>query len=144
MARPLRIEIPGGWYHITARGNERKTPFRTDRDRLHFLELLSELVERFNWRLHSYVLIDNHYHLQVETPEANLSEGMRWLNVSYSVWFNRRHQRVGHLFQGRFKATVVEPESCISKPPGVRSIESSFMEGICGGAGERFAKRSPW
>ena len=111
MARPLRVEIPGGWYHLTARGNERKSIFRTDRDRLHFLELIEELVKRFRWRIHAYVLMNNHYHLQVETPEVNLSEGMRWLHVSYSVWFNRKHHRVGHLFQGRFKAILVEPDS---------------------------------
>jgi REP element-mobilizing transposase RayT len=111
MARPLRIERPGGRYHVTARGNERKRIYRTDGDRLKFLELVAHLNERFGARVHAYVLMDNHFHLLVETPEANLSRAMQWLNVGYSVWFNRRHQRVGHLFQGRFKAVVVEDDA---------------------------------
>ena len=108
MARPLRIERPGGRYHVTARGNERKAVYRDDTDRFHFLELLSEATERFGIRIHAYVLMDNHFHQLVETPEANLSRAMQWLNVSYSVWFNRRHNRAGHLFQGRFKSLVIE------------------------------------
>jgi REP element-mobilizing transposase RayT len=111
MARPLRIERPGGRYHITARGNERKAVYRGDSDRFHFLELLSEATERFGIRIHAYVLMDNHFHLLVETPEANLSRAMQWLNVSYSVWFNRRHNRAGHLFQGRFKSLVIEDDA---------------------------------
>jgi putative transposase len=108
MARPLRIERPGGRYHVTAGGNERKPIYREDSDRAHFLELLAEATERFGIRVHAYVLMDNHYHLLVETPEANLSRAMQWLNVSYSVWFNRRHDRVGHLLRGRFSAVIVE------------------------------------
>jgi REP element-mobilizing transposase RayT len=108
MARPLRIEMAGGWYHVTARGNERKRVFRDDKDRGHFLELLEEWVERFAVRPHAYVLMDNHYHLLVETTRPNLGAAMQWLQVSYTVWFNRRHGRVGHLFQGRYKAIVTE------------------------------------
>jgi putative transposase len=111
MARPLRILQPGAWYHVTSRGMERKIIFRDDRDRQHFLELLEAWTSRFRCRLHAFVLMDNHYHLLVETLEANLSSAMQWLNVSYSVWFNRRHQRVGYLLQGRFKAVLVEPQS---------------------------------
>ena len=111
MARPLRIERPGGRYHVTARGNERKAVYRDDSDRFHFLELLSEATERFGLRIHAYVLMDNHFHQLVETPEANLSRAMQWLNVSYSVWFNRRHNRIGHLFQGRFKSLVIEDDA---------------------------------
>ena len=96
---------------MTARGNERKPIYRNDRDRTHFLELLALWRERFRVRLHAYVLMENHYHLLMETTEANLSQAMQWLNVSYTVWFNRRHRRVGHLLQGRFKAVVVEPQS---------------------------------
>lgn len=107
MARPLRIEREGGWYHVTARGNERQKIYRDDRDRRHFLELLAELVDRFGLRLHVYVLMANHYHLLVELRETNLSQAMQWLNVSYSAWFNRKHDRSGHLFQGRFKSIVV-------------------------------------
>jgi REP element-mobilizing transposase RayT len=83
MARPLRIERPGGRYHVTARGNERKAVYRDDTDRFHFLELLSEATERFGIRIHAYVLMDNHFHHLVETPEANLSRAIQWLNVSY-------------------------------------------------------------
>ena len=111
MARPLRIERPGGRYHVTARGNERRAIFRDDSDRAHLLELLSEAAERFAIRIHAYVLMDNHFHLLVETPEANLSRAMQWLNVSYSVWFNRRHDRAGHLFQGRFRSVVIEDDA---------------------------------
>ena len=99
MARPLRIERPGAWYHVTARGNERRSIYLDERDRLHFCEVLGETVENFELVLHTYVLMDNHFHLLIETPEANLSRAMQWLNVSYSVWFNRRHSRVGHLFK---------------------------------------------
>ena len=101
MARPLRISRPGSWYHLTARGNERRPIFRDDGDRQRFLTLLESWVERYRVRLHAYVLMNNHYHLLAQTLEANLSDAMQWLNVGYSVWFNRRHRRVGHLFQGR-------------------------------------------
>jgi putative transposase len=111
MARPLRIERPGGRYHVTARGNDRKAVYRHDSDRFHFLELLSEATERFVVRIHAYVLMDNHFHLMIETPEANLSRAMQWLNVSYSVWFNRKHDRAGHLFQGRFKSVIIEDDA---------------------------------
>lgn len=106
MARALRIEHVGGWYHITARGNERRAIFRDDRDRTHFLELVGEMVERFAVVVHCYVLMDNHYHLMLELKRSNLSLALQWLNLSYSTWFNRRHERVGHLFQGRFKSVL--------------------------------------
>jgi REP element-mobilizing transposase RayT len=109
MARIPRIERAGAWHHVTARGNERRAIYRDDRDRRHFCDLLGRVVELFQWRLHVYVLMDNHFHLLVETPEPNLGRGMQWLNTSYSVWFNRRHQRAGHLLQGRFKSIVVDP-----------------------------------
>ncbi|MBU6400526.1 MAG: transposase [Verrucomicrobia bacterium] len=108
MARPIRIERAGNWYHISARGNERRPIFWDDRDRQRFCGLLAELVARFNLVLHAFVLMDNHYHLLLELREANLSRAMQWLNVSYGVWFNRRHLRVGHLFQGRYHGVIVE------------------------------------
>ena len=110
MSRPLRIDRAGGCYHVTARGNERRNIYRDDADRLKFLALFKEQSERFCIRPWSYVLMDNHFHLGLETAEPNLSRAMQWLNVSYSVWFNRRHQRSGHLFQGRFKAVLVDWE----------------------------------
>jgi len=103
------MERPGAWYHVTARGNERRAIYREDHDRRHFCQLLAEAVEVFAWKLHAYVLVENHFHLLVETPEPNLGRAMQWLNVSYSVWFNRRHGRSGHLFQGRYKAIMVDP-----------------------------------
>lgn len=111
MARPLRLQYPGAFYHITARGNERKAIFRSDGDRKAFLEILSQAVDRYRLVLHAYVLMGNHYHLLLETPEANLSLAIRHLNGVYTSYFNRTYRRVGHLFQGRFKAILVEKES---------------------------------
>ena len=111
MARPLRIEYPGATYHVTSRGNERKAIFRGDLDRRKFLELLSSSVEQFILQLHAYVLMDNHYHLLVETPEGGLSRAVRYLNGVYTQYFNRRHRRVGHLFQGRYKAILIDKDS---------------------------------
>jgi REP element-mobilizing transposase RayT len=110
MARPLRVEFPGALYHVTSRGNAREPVYADDADREAFLDELVETRGRFGWRLHAYCLMGNHYHLVLGTPEANLSRGMRQLNGVYTQRFNRRHQRVGHLFQGRFKAIVVERE----------------------------------
>jgi REP-associated tyrosine transposase len=106
MARPLRLDIEGGWYHVINRGLEKREIFPGERTNSHFLDLLSVLPGRFSLKVHSYVLMGNHYHLQVETPKANLSQAIQWLNVSYSTWFNRLHRRVGPLFQGRFKAVL--------------------------------------
>lgn len=111
MARPLRLQHPGALYHITARGNERKNIYRTDEDRQAFLSYLAQSIERYRLILHTYVLMDNHYHLLLETTEANLSLAMRHLNGGYTSYFNRSHNRVGHLFQGRYKAILVEKES---------------------------------
>src|SRR5262245_24523527 len=91
MARPLRIERAGAWYYITARGNERKPIYREPRDYQRFCELLGEAAERFRWRIHAYVLLPNHFHLLIETLDANLSASMHWLGVSYSMWFNWQH-----------------------------------------------------
>ena len=111
MSRPLRLEFPGAIYHITARGNAREAIFLDDEDKLSFLAVLAEVVSRFGWLCHAYCLMDNHYHLLIETPDGNLSQGMRQVNGVYTQRFNRRHARVGHLFQGRFKAILVERES---------------------------------
>ncbi len=111
MARPLRIEYPGAVYHVTARGNEKKAVFRDDGDRRVFLSVLQEVGHRYHWICHAYCLMDNHYHILIETPEGNLSVGMRQLNGVYTQSFNRLHKRVGHLFQGRFKGVLVQKES---------------------------------
>src|SRR6267142_3424372 len=101
MARPLRIERPGAWYHVTGRGTERRHIFTNDQDRHHWLQLLTEAAQMWRWAIYAYVLMDNHHHMMLETREANLGRGMQWLNTSYAAWFNRRHHRVGALFQGR-------------------------------------------
>jgi len=111
MGRPLRLEYPGAVWHVTCRGNERKAIFRDEEDRLQFLGTLGRVVAMFRWKLHAYVLMGNHFHLLVETPEPNLSRGMRQLNGIYTQRFNRRHGRAGHLLQGRFKGILVEKES---------------------------------
>ncbi len=111
MSRPLRIEFPGALYHVTSRGNVRATIFLDDLDRSEFLSILADIVERSNWICHAYCLMGNHYHLLVETPEGNLSAGMRQLNGIYTQKLNRRHGRVGHVFQGRFKSILVEKDS---------------------------------
>lgn len=108
MARPLRVDVAGGWYHVMARGINRQAIFSDDKDRWHFLDLLGTLPERFRLGVHAYVCMENHYHLIVSTPDANLSRALHWLNVSYSAWYNRRHQRAGPLFQGRFKSGLIE------------------------------------
>ncbi len=111
MARPLRLEFSGALYHVTARGDRREPVYEDDEDRRTFLELLGTVVEDFNWVAHAYCLMGNHYHLLVETPDANLGKGMRQLNGTYTQWSNRRHRRVGHLFQGRYKAILVDKEA---------------------------------
>jgi len=111
MARPLRIEFAGAIYHITSRGDRREDIFYGDEDRDDWLAILAQVCERFNWRCHAWCLMDNHYHLLVETAEANLSQGMRQLNGVYTQHSNRRHQRVGHVFQGRYKAILVQKEA---------------------------------
>ena len=108
MARHLRHHVQGGWYHITTRGLGRRVIFHEDRDREHFLELLEELVGRYGVVLHAYVLMDNHYHLLIETPEGNASRALQWLNVSYAVWHNVKHGRSGALFQSRYKSIPVQ------------------------------------
>ena len=111
MARPLRVDIEDGWYHVTARGDHRQEIFGDDRDHGHFVELLEEMRERFRVGVMAYVCMGNHYHVMVRTPEANLSRAIQWLNISYSVWFNKRHEETGHVFQGRFKSIAVEGEA---------------------------------
>jgi len=111
MARPLRIEYEGALYHITSRGNACAKIFLGDDDSVLFLETLSKVVLRYGWLCHAYCLMGNHYHLLVETPSPNLSRGMQLLNGIYTQSFNRKHKRTGHIFQGRFKAILVEKES---------------------------------
>ncbi len=111
MSRPIRIEFANALYHVTARGDRREDIFEDDLDRQMFLATLEQAVTQFNWICHAWCLMDNHYHLLVQTPDGNLSKGMRQLNGVYTQASNRRHRRVGHLFQGRFKAILVDSDA---------------------------------
>ncbi|MDP2185605.1 MAG: transposase [Xanthomonadales bacterium] len=111
MARPIRIEFCGALYHVTSRGDRREAIYEDDADRSRFLEILAQVVADASWVCHAYCLMGNHYHLVIETPDKNLSKGMRQLNGVYTQMSNRRHGRVGHLFQGRYKAVLVDADS---------------------------------
>ena len=111
MARPLRLEFAHALYHVTSRGDRREDIYHDDADRQAWLSVLAQVCKRFNWTVHAYCLMSNHYHLLVETPDANLSAGMRQLNGVYTQLTNRAHRRVGHVFQGRFKAIVVDKDN---------------------------------
>jgi putative transposase len=111
MARQLRIEYEGAFYHITSRGNQKGHIFWDERDRHEFKKILVRTKERYGYLLHAYVLMDNHFHLLIETPLANIKQIMQNINTSYTVYVNRIHDRVGHLFQGRYKAFIVDKEN---------------------------------
>ena len=111
MSRPMRIEFPGGLYHVTSRGDRREDIFLDDGDRQQWLALFAQVCDRFDWRCQAYCLMDNHFHVVVETVRGSLSAGMRQLNGVYTQWHNRAHGRVGHVFQGRFKAILVQRDS---------------------------------
>jgi len=124
MSYPLRIQFPGAVYHITARGkfpgavyhitargNRKESIFADDNDRLAFLDALSRVIKKYGWLLYAYCLMDNHYHLVIETPDPNLSTGMKMLNSMYTRRFNIRHEKVGHLLQGRYKALIIDRDN---------------------------------
>jgi len=111
MARPLRIEYAGALYHVTSRSDRREDIYHDDKDRLTWLDVFSQVCTRFNWRCHGWCLMDNHYDILIETAEGNLSQGMRQLNGVYTQRSNRRHSRVGHVFQGRYKAILVQKDA---------------------------------
>ena len=111
MARPLRIEYPGAFYHVTSRGNEKKDIFKSAADREKFLFYLASACARYGAEIHAYCLMTNHYHLMLETPFANLSLVMKYINSSYTTYFNIKSKRVGHLLQGRYKAILVEADA---------------------------------
>ena len=115
MARSLRVEYAGAFYHVLNRGNAAGLIFKSSRDREKFLEYLGKTVERFFIRIHAYCLMPNHYHLLIETPEPNLSRAIQWINVSYATYFNRKRDRHGHLFQGRFKAILIEADEYLKQ-----------------------------
>lgn len=111
MPRQLRIEYAGAFYHVYSRGNQKGPIFLTDDDRYYYLKILGDANERFGVVVHIYCLMNNHYHLTLETPDANLSAVMHFVNSSYSVYLNKKHERCGHLFQGRFKAILIQTDA---------------------------------
>lgn len=115
MARPLRIEYEGAIYHVISRGNNGNNIYRTDRDKRRFLEYLESTKDQYQFIVHAYCLMDNHYHLLLETPEANLSKGMQMLNSAYTTYHNTVHKKRGHLFQGRYKASLVDKDSYMAE-----------------------------
>ncbi|MBM4136791.1 MAG: hypothetical protein FJ241_08165 [Nitrospira sp.] len=114
MARPLRIQYPGAVYHTTCRGNERKNIFTDVSDKITFLDILAQSIKIYQIKMFCYVLMDNHFHLLVETPLGNLSEFMRHFNITYTSRYNKRHKRIGHLYQGRYKSILVDKEPYLS------------------------------
>lgn len=118
MARNLRIEYPGALYHVMARGNDSSVIFKTNADRLHLLELLTEALDRYEVKLYAYVFMKTHYHLILQTEHPNLHEFMHYLNTAYTVWTNLRNSRRGHLFEGRYKAIVMETDGYLLSATG--------------------------
>jgi REP element-mobilizing transposase RayT len=147
MARPLRIELTDGYYHVMNRGNNRQDIFLSDKDRQAFMEALADSSEIYDVHLVAYVLMTNHFHLLVHTAKANLSEFMRHFQVSYTVRFNRRNRRSGHLFQGRFKSLLVEADEYLLplsryihlNPVRLRRFENADVP-----TKARYLKKYPW
>lgn len=129
MARHPRIEYAGAVYHVTARGNEKRRIFFTSEDRQHFLKLLSEAIERYEATLYAYVLMENHYHLVVQTEHPNLQQFMHFVNTAYAVWMNKRNQRTGHVFEGRYKAIVMEEEGYLLSVTGYVHLNPARVRG---------------
>jgi putative transposase len=133
MARPFRIEYPGAFYHVMHRGTAGSAIFESDRDREKFFEYVSKSTERYKLRIHTYCLMKDHYHLLVETPEPNLCRAIKWINVSYAAYFNRKRACFGHLFQGRFRAVLVDAEvylKQLSRFIHLNPIRSNVIEHI--------------
>ena len=140
MARPLRILVPGGWYHVMNRGHRRSDLFLDDVDRHRFLGLLAQLPERFGVEIHALVLMANHYHVLLRTPEPNLSHAIRWLHVSYSVRFNWAHRQCGAVFAGRFKAVVIQDEKGVAEVARYVHLNPVRMDGL--GLGKEEQRRA--
>jgi len=147
MARPLRIQYPGAVYHVTCRGNERQDIFRDDQDRNQFLQILIQSINIYSVKLYSYVLMTNHFHLLVETPKGNLAEFMRKFNITYTGYYNRRHNRVGHLYQGRYKSILVDKNeylSVLSRYIHLNPVKIKAMKKIPEKDKIRYLIRYPW
>jgi REP element-mobilizing transposase RayT len=136
MSRALRVQYEGAYYHVACRGNERRNIFRDDPDRFSFLDCLERSAGIYEVRVLCYVLMDNHFHLVIQTVHANLSEFMRHFNISYTAAFNRRHRRSGHLYQGRYHAILIEKDSYLLEvsrylhlnPVRIKSIATKSAE----------------
>jgi REP element-mobilizing transposase RayT len=137
MARSVRIEFAGAYYHVMARGNRREAIFLDDDDRRFFLKTLSEACGRTGWRVHAWVLMGNHYHLFIETPEGNLVEGMKWLQNTYTRRFNIRHRKWGRLFGDRYKAVLVEGKQPRTRDAGGLHPSQSGASGADKAEGRR-------
>ncbi|MCK4330105.1 transposase [candidate division WOR-3 bacterium] len=147
MARPLRIEYPGAFYHVTCRGNGRANIFFNDGDRQRFLMMLEESIKIYRVILNAYILMDNHFHLLVQTERANLSEFMRRFNVSYTGWFNYRHDRCGHLYQGRYKAFLIDVDSYlleVSRYLHLNSVRARSLHSLDYQRQWQYAKKYKW
>jgi len=129
MARPLRVEYPGALYHVMSRGNDHQTIFETSGDCRHLLDLLTDLMGRYEVILYAYALMGNHYHLVVQTAHPNLHEFMHDLNTAYTIWVNRRHNRSGHLFEGRYKAIVMEDAGYLLAATGYVHLNPARVRG---------------
>jgi putative transposase len=147
MARPIRIEYPGAWYHVTCRGNEKKEIFNDDHDRDKFLEILSKSATLYRIEVHAYVLMENHFHLLLMTLEANLNSFMQRFNTTYIVYYNRRHRRTGHLFQGRYKAIVVDSDSYLielSRYVHLNPVRTKIYSQLEINEKKQIIRRYPW
>ena len=147
MARPLRIQYEGAFYHVISRGNERRPIFCDDSDRRAFLAILKDSLEIYNVILFCYVLMDNHFHLFLQTPQGNLSEFMRQFNISYTSRFNRKYKRSGHLYQGRYTSVVVDKDTyavMLSRYIHLNPIRTREMEGVPPREKEKLLRGHRW
>jgi putative transposase len=131
MPRPLRLDAPGAFHHVTARGNRRAPIYADDADRTRFVSFLADAVQRFEWRCHAFCLMSNHFHLVLETPKASLAAGMQWLNGRYAQTFNRRHSQSGHVFQGRYSSNSIDRDAHLLGSCRY-AILNPIRAGLCG------------
>jgi len=141
MARHVRIRVSGGMYHVFTRGHNREMIFCHERDAEHFLELVQAMRGMFGMRVYAYCLMPNHYHLLLGTPQGNISEGMKWLNGSYGIWFNKKHDRCGHLFGERFHAVLIENGAWLLEASVYVHMNCVATEALGLGKRERKAQR---
>jgi REP element-mobilizing transposase RayT len=147
MTRPLRIQYANAFYHVTCRGNAREDVFCDDKDRKTFLNILARSADTFEVEILAFVLMNNHFHLLIKTPRANLAEFMRQFNISYTSYFNRRHKRVGHLYQGRYKAFLIEADNYlleVSRYVHLNPVRTKPQEGALAKGALLFLKDYPW